>query len=176
MTLVYTGGTYEPTEADRLWLLRAVQAEGAPQLSVARALVNCFCLLRSRKRSVASLEEHVRAYAQPVNPRWFVDGDLFKLSLAAKQHEARAEAIRTAERREHQHSTRTLFSLQTTDAVELALSTEYEADVTDYAAYYVDATGKGMVARSGAYAGLNRLWTRAPGWRGYTVSNARNIA
>jgi len=161
---------YEPTAEDRLWLLRAVEAEGSPRSMVARALVNLFVHQRTTggKRTLAQV---VRAYAQPVNPRWFEDGDLF-LS------KPRTEQERTlARKRKALHSTRTVFSPQTVAAVREALSTSWLSDVTDYAAPNVDATDKGYTPRSEKRAGENRFWTRVPGWAGYAaLGNGASVA
>lgn len=167
MKLVWKdGGSYEVTPSDRSWLLRAVEAEGPVSTQVARALVNRFALLRSRgdKRT---LGEFVRAYAQPVNPRWFPDGDLFR-----KQGVPSASELAQAQKRETVHSARLTFSAETEAAVDEALSTPFPSDVTDYAAPDLDASKKGMLARSDKRAGVNRLWTSAPDWAGYAVDGA----
>lgn len=173
MTLNFIGGEYEVTSDDRLWLLRAVQAEGPPQLGVARALINCFCYLRSKRRFDGSLTRHIRAYAQPVNPRWFADGDLYAISLVTKSDEDKRDCARAASSRELKHCRRTEFAPHVVGAVSVSLETDYASDITDYAAANVDATGKGYVARTGAFPGLNRFWTRCPGWQGYAVGVPR---
>lgn len=172
--LKYKGGTYEVTAEDRLWLARAVQAEGPVRADVARALVNLFAYLRSTGRHAGTLAALVRAYAQPVNPRWYEAGDLhLKAYNAAKSDIDAAKLLELARKREQLHSTRVTFSNETKRAVENALTGGYFGDVTDYAAPTVDATSKGMQPRSAAVPGKNRLWTRAVGWAGYLVdSNA----
>ncbi len=165
--LAFRGGSYTPTQADKLWLSRAVEAEGPVRLQVARALVNLFALLRS-KGDMRSLADVVRAYAQPVNPRWFPTGDLFLKAYSPPTPVQLAQA----ERRRDAHATRTTFSSDTKTAVEEALSSAYASDITDYAAPTLDATKKGYVARSWPELGVNRLWTRSVGWPGYAVDGA----
>ncbi len=165
-------GSYAVTTDDRLWLLRAVQSEGPPQLDVARALVNLFCYLRAYgdKRALADV---VRAYAQPINPRWFTSGDLYVASLAkAGSPQERATLVAKAQTRERVHSTRMKFDAGVIDAVKRALEQPFPSDVTDYAASWVDATSKGYAPRSEPGAGRNRLWTRAAGWAGYWVERS----
>jgi hypothetical protein len=157
--------------ADRLWLMRAVQAEGEPRRAVAEALVNLYALHAS-KGGASSLAEIVRAYAQPVNPRWFESGDLFRAALEKAPEAARPVMLAAARRRERLHSTRNKFDAATLDAVAYALAGVHRTDVTDYAAPNVDAARKGYVARSDAQPGRNRLWTRAPGWAGYVAAAA----
>ncbi len=168
--LRYQGGQYSITSEDRLWLLRAVQAEGPPQLQVARALVNGFAWARSQRKYQGSLMAWVRSYAQPVNSRWYTSGDLFKKQLAEAPAEERAALTRRAYAREAEHSTRREFAPDVERAVDEALSTPWTSDVTDYAAPTIDATRKGYVARSIPKKGENRFWTRAVGWSGYVAS------
>lgn len=168
--LQFHGGEYETTDVDRLWLLRAVQAEGEPRLGVAQALVNGFAWAKSHQRWNGTLTGWIRAYAQPVNPRWYTTGDLFKLASATWSADQRKLMTARAITRETKHSRRTQFDDDVTRAVELALSTGFRGDVTDYAAPDVDASYKGYVPRSDAAPGVNRLWTRAAGWAGYVAS------
>ncbi len=166
--LKYQGGTYGVTEADRLWLMRAVQAEGPPQLQVARALVNGFAWARAHRKWAGSLMGWVRAYAQPVNSRWFTSGDLHKKQVAeVADAAARAQLERRAYEREAKHATRQAFAPEVEAAVNEALTTPWASDITDYAAPAVDASKKGYVARSAPRPGQNRFWTRAVGWTGY---------
>ena len=153
---------YYPTADDRLWLLRAVAAEGKPEPMVARALVNLFMLQRS-KGNTQTLAKLVRAYAQPVNPRWFPDGDLHIAAKAKGQDTAERAIKRIA------HSMRTLAAMppHVVQAVNEALKSSFESDITDYAAPTLDATSKGYLPRSVATPGVNRFWTRASTWPGY---------
>lgn len=170
--IAWNGGRYEVTDADRLWLLRAVQAEGPVQADVARALVNLFAFLRSQGDQ-RTLTQVIRAYAQPVNPRWFQSGDLFKAAAAATTtQDALAVALDKARNRELVHSARTSFTQHVVQAVELALTQPFRSDVTDYAAAHVDATHKGYESRSTPRTGRNRLWTRAVGWAGYLIEGS----
>lgn len=142
---------YVVTPEDELWLLRAVQAEGPNYEMVARALVNLFALGRSLG-STRTLADLVRAYAQPVNPKWAAQG-------------TQAQVARRAAA-----AARVVFSPEVTRAVERALTTSWDQDVTDYAAPGLDASAKGYVRRSEDVRGVNTLWARRPGWRGYDVA------
>lgn len=159
---------YQVTPNDRLWLLRAVNAEGKVHESVAEALVNLFAATRARGVT-QSLERLVRAYAQPVNQRWFPDGDLFMEKL--KREPQNAVALRSAAlRRRDVHSRRVDFPPHVVRAVDYALSGAHQTDVTDYAAHWHDASAK-YVARSEVEPGVNRMWTRFPGWSGYSAGS-----
>lgn len=168
--------SYSPTHEDVLWLKRAVQAEGPPRARVAATLVNKFMWARARLNSRRTLAQFVRAYAQPVNPRWFIGGDLYEAKV---RNPKLTEKQRSAERnaallRERVHSTRDSFKGETESAVQQALTSAPELrDATDYAKW--DAPGKpGMVALTQAVPGTNRFW-RAPaaeGWAGYTTALA----
>jgi len=169
------GMSSEVTPADRLWLLRAVQAEGEPRQAVAEALVNLHALRRAGGANV-TLTQTVRAYAQPVNPRWYPTGDLFLQSLSSALPRDRPAMVVQANKRERLLSVRTVFDPQTIRAVDAALSGVHRTDVTDYAAPSIDATKKGYTARSEPEPGKNRLWTRKPGFGGYSVTNAARNA
>jgi hypothetical protein len=156
---------YEPTAEDRVWLSRAVAAEGEPKEQVARALVNLFMLQR-QKGNPRTLTQLVRAYAQPVNPAWYPDGERY-LSAPRTEVERRA-----AVRRRDVLSTRMVFGPDVRRAVLLALETPFTSDVTDYAAPSIDGAAKGYAPRSDPKLGENRFWSRAPGWAGYAVASA----
>lgn len=184
MSLIVTksGKQYALTAGDRLWLLRAVQAEGPVQSQVAEALVNLFAYrLDARAQNpssrglaeATSLQSLVRAYAQPVNPRWYAGGDLHRAALAkASAQSERSKLQAAAVKRERVHSTRTVFDAPVIAAVDSALRGRHATDVTDYAAQHIDARPKGYEARSEPRQGVNRLWTREPGWSGYAASAA----
>lgn len=164
---------YSVSEQDALWLARAVEAEGPVQTQVAATLVNGFCFLRATRGYSKNLTDFVRAYAQPVNPRWYVTGDRYLASLDGKSESEKEEARRTAERRERVHSTRVSFTPGTQAAVVAALNGRViiPRSATDYAAAWVDATGKGYAPLTEPVKGQNRLWTRpgADTWAGYIV-------
>ena len=160
--------SYAPSSTDRLWLARAVEAEGRPQPMVARALVNLFMRARAGG-SHQTLADLVRSYSQPVNPRWYPDGDLFKA------HPRSPWETKLAEARRDVHSTKLVFSPTTNAAVERALTSPYLGDITDYAAPNIDASDKGYAPRSISTAGVNRMWTRDPSWQGYTIGMAGSL-
>ena len=165
-----SGEPYRVTSEDVTWLLRAVDAEGPPHDKVAAVLCNGFVWARARKRWRRSLGEWVRAYSQPVNPRWFPDGELHLRELAA--HPENAEALTSAAtRRMLVHSVRRTFTSSARSAVHAAITgqTKIPPEATDFAAPFVDATKRGYTPLEDATPGRNRLWTRpgAEQWRGY---------
>lgn len=111
------------TDDDRLWLLRAVEAEGEPRALVAQTLVNRWAWLMdsSLRAKYPTLTSLVRAYAQPVNPAWFPEGKLFQESLLKMPEHQRAAATKRAVYRRDVASTRTTFTQPTIDAVRGAL-------------------------------------------------------
>jgi hypothetical protein len=163
---------YTVTADDALWLARAVEAEGPVQAIVAATLINGFCFVRSRGYS-KSLAAFVRAYAQPVNPRWYTSGDLLLAALEKMTIAERAAELAKAERRERLHSTVNTFSPLTSQAVHAALNgrTAIPPHATDYAAAHIDAEPKGYTPITEPKKGVNRLWARAGAlaWPGYTV-------
>lgn len=164
---------YTVTSDDALWLARAVEAEGPVQMQVAAVLVSGFCFARAIKGYEKTLGTFVRAYAQPVNPRWYAKGDLFLASLANKSDSEKIEALKDAERRERVHSQRLAFTPGTQAAVVAALNGRVilPKGATDYAAAYIDASHKQYVPLTPAQKGVNRLWTRpgASEWTGYLI-------
>ena len=109
------------TDEDRLWLLRAVEAEGEPRPLVAQTLVNRFAWLwDTTPAKYLTLTELVRAYAQPVNPAWFPDGKAYLQTLPKLPEDQRAPALARAHAR-REHSARTRFSPGTVAAVDQAL-------------------------------------------------------
>jgi hypothetical protein len=171
--LDFAGRRYSVTSDDVLWLVRAVEKEclddgdDADENCVAQALVNCFCL-EATKGSYDSLTRFVRAYAQPVNPRWFPDGDLFQRWNA--RDPAKYKMTDAIARRD-KHSVRSDFGVEACNAVDRALidgPVDIPPNCTDYAAAWIDASRK-YEPLTGPRRGLNRLWTRAPGWTGYSI-------
>lgn len=106
-----------------LWLARAVEAEGEPRKLVAQTLVNRWAWLLDKQPTLyPTLAALVRAYAQPVNPRWYPDGDLFLKQLAKVSGEKERNALLDRARlRQTVHSTRSQFSAATRAAVESAM-------------------------------------------------------
>lgn len=110
------------SDHDRLWLLRAVEAEGEPRDQIAQTLVNRWAwLFDETPGKYLTLSELVRAYAQPVNPAWYPDGKLFLKALDDLPEHEKAGAMVRARARRDVHSTRTTFSDATTRAVNQAL-------------------------------------------------------
>jgi len=152
------------TADDALWLRRAVEREGEPREWVAQALVNRWALLKDQGGDhYPTLASFVRAYAQPVNPRWFPGGDLHLAQLAAHAPRGaahRADMIARAERREREHSTRKIFHAQTEAAVDRALRgpLTLPAGVTEYAADTASARRR-HGAPSHIKQGGNAFWS-----------------
>jgi hypothetical protein len=65
---------YVITPKDKLDLTRAVAREGKPYDAVAWSLLQRFGWLYPTGQ-YETLSEFIRAYAQPINPRWFPNGD-----------------------------------------------------------------------------------------------------
>jgi len=88
--------SYAVTPTDRAWFIRCLWREGAPAETVGHVLLQRFALLSSQGAKYATLTDFLRAYCQPVNPRWFPGGDLTWKALAAakkKNDTAAAENI-----------------------------------------------------------------------------------
>lgn len=168
---------YEVRQSDVLWLLRAVQAEGADQREVAAVLLNGFAWARAMNGYRGTLTDWIRAYAQPVNAAWYPNGEKHQKALAAATTDAARKALTAkAEKRERVHSTRTKFTESTQRAVHAALTGQVKipAQATDYAAPNVDATKKGYrpLQILDPKSNKNRLWAR-PGteqWEGFAVA------
>jgi len=163
---------YEMTEEDILWFLRAVDAEGAIETEVAATLLNGFCFQRSRGQT-RSFTEFVRAYAQPINPLWYVTGSKHLNEVRNYTPAERVQADEVAKKRELVHATSFEFSPVTKRAVVLALSgfVAIPKTATDYAAPHINAAVKQYEALAEAVPGMNRLWARpgATNWQGYRV-------
>lgn len=181
------GGTtdYVPTEADKLWLCRAVEAEGEPRERVAETLINGFMWARSEVGYRPPLLTWIRAYSQPLNPRWFVRGDEhMKRMQRAPSEEARAALVRQALIRESVHAVRSTFTAHTREAVAHALTHAPALPrATDFAASYL-ADGAEFrkpwpwVALTPPARNRNRFWVRpnALRWAGYRVAEVASGA
>ncbi len=163
---------YQVTEEDIVWFLRAVEAEGAVETEVAATLLNGFCFQRTQGQT-RNLTTFLRAYAQPLNPRWYIDGDLHLKEVRNYTPEERQRADAVAKKRELVHATATEFSEVAKRAVVLALNgfVAIPKNATDYAAPHVNAARKKYEALADAVPGVNRLWARpgAQDWQGYRV-------
>ena len=165
-------GAYQPTHNDRVWLSRAVEGEGAPERLVAQALVNRFMWLRERDPKLyPTLADFVRAYAQPINPRWMQGGDKFEARWR-KADAAGKVRLRQQNARRQAHSTMTDFSDKTEDAVHRALTAGPvdlpSPDTTDYSAANMPEPGH-LVRKTEHVPGRNTFYAAkgARGWKGY---------
>jgi hypothetical protein len=141
-TLTWAGGTYTVSPSDRIWLLRAVQAESNKaddRRRVAQTLVNRFIYLKARgSTTYPTLTKFVRAYAQPINPLWESQS-----TSKCRQYPSRCTDRMIAKRREAR--TRTQFDDSTREAVDWALTrgmAGFDASAVHYAAPGVGASGK----------------------------------
>lgn len=87
---------YTITDDDVLTLARAVDREGAPNRAVAWTLVQRFASLYP---TYPTLADFVSAYSQPINPRWFPDGDLHEQRMKQLDERGQADEQRRAELR-----------------------------------------------------------------------------
>ena len=96
----YGGKAYSAplSASDVLTLAQAVDHEGAPQNGVLWALVQRWAWLRSGGAGSNLVDAYptlgglVRAYAQPINPRWFPNGDLHLARVRALEKAGRQQA------------------------------------------------------------------------------------
>jgi len=166
---------YQVTADDTLWLQRAVNEEAKSdddRYRVAQTLVNGFAAIKAYGRG-GTLAGYVRAYAQPINPRWFENGDLFQAEIAHPKYSAEDRAVlrERARKREYVYSKRTVFDPGTTDAVTRALAdgpVNIPRSATDYGAYDLDASPR-LTPLTPPVKGENRLWTARASWPGYGV-------
>lgn len=97
---------YALNNEDYLALLRAVEFEGEPREAVAWTLLQRFAYIYPQYKSLAKF---IQAYAQPINPRWFVSGDLHKARYAklikANLIDEASDELQRAKRREVYAST-----------------------------------------------------------------------
>lgn len=109
------------TSDDRLWLARAVDAEGAPETLVAQTLVNRWANLHdAQPYAYPTLASLVRAYSQTVNPRWMPGGDLLSRHMAQLEPREAAAELERAQRRV-EHAQRNVFSPEAIEAVRRAV-------------------------------------------------------
>lgn len=103
-------------------MLRAVSREGQPRRLVAQALVNRWAWLADfAPGRYPHLRDLVRAYAQPVNPAWYPEGELHRQYVATLWAAGEGDKARTerelARRRRDEFSQATTFDRATTAAV-----------------------------------------------------------
>jgi hypothetical protein len=112
--------TYTLSNEDYLTLLRAVEFEGEPREAVAWTLLQRFAFLYPK---YDTLTKFIRAYAQPINPRWFPNGDLHQQQFDAlvrekKLTEADEEMKRASKRRVYAATPLEKISRTTRDIVD----------------------------------------------------------
>ena len=94
---------YTVTPTDREWFIRCLWREGKPAETVGHVLLQRFALLASTGAKYPTMTSFLRAYCQPVNPRWFPGGDLtwkaIKRAKAKGDSAAVKEHIERAKRR-----------------------------------------------------------------------------
>jgi hypothetical protein len=94
---------YTLTDIDYLTFVRAIEREGSPKFYVAWTLIQRFAWAYPAHREFAVF---VQQYAQSINPRWFITGDLHvqwveKLRRAGNHSEADSEIARANKRLEY---------------------------------------------------------------------------
>ena len=82
---------YQVTPEDRLTLIRAVWREGRPQDAVTFTLLQRFTYIYPTYRS---LTDFIKAYAQPINPRWFPTGDKHLSAIAALKSKKKTSEVK----------------------------------------------------------------------------------
>ena len=82
---------YQVTPEDRLTLIRSVWREGRPQTAVAFTLLQRFTYIYPTYRSLA---DFIKAYSQPINPRWFPAGDKHLSAIAALKTEKQTQEVK----------------------------------------------------------------------------------
>lgn len=169
---------YEVTREDVLWFLRAIEGEGKPKAWVAATLLNGYLFTKSNSRTggLSTFTAYVRAYAQPINPIWFVNGSEY-LRFFPKEPALRAAYIALAVRRENVNSTLNVFEPASSRAVEEALMgiVAIPYNSTDYAAPTLlkGPISRGLSPITAPVTGENRFWSK-PGtdsWLGFTNAN-----
>lgn len=165
-------GAYVVTPEDRLWLLRAVEGEGAPKALVAQALVNRFVWLLQRPRApYGSLASFVRAYSQPVNPRHMKGGDKWDAAWQ-RGTAAQRRALELKHQRRVAHSARVEFAPSTVDAVDRALQRgplDLPTPSTTDFARSGEVYGSHLYPTLDPGPGSNAFYEVDPKWAGYRV-------
>lgn len=173
---------YEMTREDVLWFLRAIEGEGRPQAWVAATLINGYLFSKSNSRSggLSTFTKFVRAYAQPINPIWYVGGEQYKRYFP-KNPALQAEYTALAVKRETVHSTLNVFAPTTSRAVEEALmgTVAIPPNSTDYAAPTLESgpISRGLSPLTAPVKGENRFWAKAGtgSWLGFTNVNPEQV-
>jgi hypothetical protein len=129
MNWTYNGKTYKYhlSLVDVEDFTRAVWREGEPRLAVAHTLLQRFAFLYSTKKPYDTFSSFLRAYVQPINPRWFPDGDLHKKELLrldklGKKQDIQEERARANRRLEYLSTSISNISLEHRDLVSRILS------------------------------------------------------
>lgn len=166
---------YVPTRTDRLWLLRAVAGEGPRHQEVAQALVNRFLFLRAtRPHLYPTLHSLVRAYSQPVNPRWQRGGDKWEAAWERATTEKQRRTLLARHKRRDKYSRMRTFDARTTNAVRKALtvgSVDIPANAVHFAGPGETRKGLQILTRP---KGANWMQTSAgaKNWQGYRALQA----
>lgn len=173
-------GQYAPSPDDQLWLLRAVEGEGAPRNVVAQTLINRFMWLRATKpKAYPTLAQFVQAYSRPVNPRWTFGGDLYEAAhkAASSAERSRLEAVA---RKIEGHRSNATFGRSTRDAVRRAFTRGPvdlpTPDTTDFGAPFRQVS-EHLVRITPERERRNTFYRAraAQGWQGYGVRIAREL-
>lgn len=101
-----TAYRYVVTPMDEKWFIKCIWREGKPYNAVGFTLLQRFAALYSTNRPYGTLTDFLRAYCQPINPRWLPDGDLHKarvnrLRVQGRDSDAEREIERAKKRAEY---------------------------------------------------------------------------
>lgn len=115
---------YVLSNQDYLDLLRSVEFEGEPRDGVAWTLLQRFAFIYPQYKTLSTF---LRAYVQPINPRWFPSGAKHKewyqkLISAGKLNEAQDETNRAARRVHHAQTPVEKISKATKEIVDTVFS------------------------------------------------------
>lgn len=119
-TVTIGGRSKVITQEDCLWLARALTGEAGDDAQDAHACASVL-LRRWAQRGGASFTLHIRAFSQPVNPRWAAGGDLARANPSHATPEQLERRARTSALRWDQTSQAARSAIARVLANDLAL-------------------------------------------------------
>lgn len=150
LTWTWQGKAYSLplTSEDILTLARAVEHEGYPHEGVAWTLIQRAAWLNTRGTKV-SLAALVKGYAQPINPKWFPEGQKHKdwvayLEKQGRHGEAMAEVARAKSRPGKAALTWSSLSQKTRDIVSALARGNTASPLLGAVHYWASRAPKGM--------------------------------
>jgi hypothetical protein len=88
---------YKVTPEDRVTFGRCIWREGKPRTAVGHTLIQRFASLYPKTYS--NFSDFLRAYCQPINPRWFTTGNLHKARVARLTKQGKTDQAEDEKRR-----------------------------------------------------------------------------